>query len=134
MNVSAQNCEYIFDLSSQIPSYACGDASQKSEDNLAMAEAELDKHTSLVTDLTRRIDELQVKADEAARLKDQLDEYASYVDTLHFLLILHRYRHTADKLQKTENVMEKYKKKLQEGADLRQRVKVHLSKNFNLLR
>jgi hypothetical protein len=35
-----------------------------------------------------------------------------------------RYRHAADKLQKTENVMEKYKKKLQEGADLRQHVKV----------
>ena len=36
----------------------------------------------------------------------------------------HRYRHAADKLQKTENVMEKYKKKLQEGADLRSHVKV----------
>ncbi len=35
-----------------------------------------------------------------------------------------RYRHAADKLQKTENVMEKYKKKLQESADLRQRLKV----------
>ena len=50
------------------------DVSQKSEDNLAMAEAELDKQTSIVTDLTRRVDELQSKADEAARLKDQLDE------------------------------------------------------------
>lgn len=47
---------------------------QKSEDNLAMAESELDKHTSLVTDLTRKVDELQVKADEASRLKDQVDE------------------------------------------------------------
>jgi len=35
-----------------------------------------------------------------------------------------RYRHAADRLQKTENVMEKYKKKLQESADLRQHVKV----------
>lgn len=119
------NCEYIFELLGQIPSYACGDASQKSEDNLAIAEAELDKHTLLVTDLTRRIDELQVKADEAARLKDQLDEYAPYLDMSCIVLIMHRHRHTADKLQKTENVMEKYKKKLQEGADLRQRVKVH---------
>lgn len=48
--------------------------SQKSEDNLAMAESELDKHTTLVTDLTRKVDELQVKADEAGRLKDQVDE------------------------------------------------------------
>lgn len=37
-----------------------------------------------------------------------------------------RYRHAADKLQKTENVMEKYKKKLQEGADLRQHVRVSI--------
>ena len=36
-----------------------------------------------------------------------------------------RYRHAADKLQKTENVMEKYKKKLQEAADMRQQVKVY---------
>ncbi len=48
--------------------------SQKSEDNLAMAESELDKQTVLVTDLTRKVDELQVRADEAIRLKDQLDE------------------------------------------------------------
>lgn len=48
--------------------------SQKSEDNLAMSESELDKHTHLVSDLTRKVDELQMKADEAARLKDQLDE------------------------------------------------------------
>jgi len=50
------------------------DVSQKSEDNLAMAESELDKHTNLITDLTRKIDDLQVKADEAERLKDQVDE------------------------------------------------------------
>ncbi|KAJ3517791.1 hypothetical protein NLJ89_g265 [Agrocybe chaxingu] len=80
---------------------------QKSEDNLAMTESELDKQTSIITDLTRKVDELQVKADEAEKLKDQVDEY----------------RHAADRLQKTENVMEKYKKKLQEGADLRQHVK-----------
>ncbi|KAL0947284.1 hypothetical protein HGRIS_013404 [Hohenbuehelia grisea] len=90
---------------------------QKSEDNLAIAEQELDKNSTLVTDLTRKVDELQVKADEASRLKDQLDEY----------------RHAADKLQKTENVMEKYKKKLQEGADLRSRVRALESQNADLV-
>lgn len=50
------------------------DVSQKSEDNLAMAESELDKNTSLVTELTRKVDELQIKADEAVRLKDRVDE------------------------------------------------------------
>ncbi|KAI0807300.1 HOOK-domain-containing protein [Fomes fomentarius] len=90
---------------------------QKSEDNLAMAESELDKQTVLVTDLTRKVDELQVRADEAIRLKDQLDEY----------------RHAADKLQKTENVMEKYKKKLQEAADMRQQVKALEKQNADLV-
>ncbi|KIK96731.1 hypothetical protein PAXRUDRAFT_137821 [Paxillus rubicundulus Ve08.2h10] len=90
---------------------------QKSEDNLAMSEAELDKQTSIVSELTCKVDELQVKADEAARLKDQVDEY----------------RHAADKLQKTENVMEKYKKKLQEGADLRQHVKSLERQNTDLV-
>ncbi|KAI0332098.1 HOOK-domain-containing protein [Cubamyces sp. BRFM 1775] len=90
---------------------------QKSEDNLAMAETELDKQTVLVTDLTRKVDELQGRADEATRLKDQLDEY----------------RHAADKLQKTENVMEKYKKKLQEAADMRQQVKALEKQNADLV-
>lgn len=50
------------------------DVSQKSEDNLAVAESELDKNTNVVAELTRKIDELQEVADEAAKLKDQLDE------------------------------------------------------------
>ncbi len=37
---------------------------------------------------------------------------------------IQRYKHASDKLRKTENVMEKYKKKLQEGADLRSQLKV----------
>lgn len=44
-----------------------------------MAESELDKHTHLVLDLTRKVDELQLKADEAERLKDQVDEYVFVV-------------------------------------------------------
>ncbi|KAI0670659.1 HOOK protein-domain-containing protein [Trametes maxima] len=82
-----------------------------------MAESELDKQTVIVTDLTRKVDELQGRADEAVRLKDQLDEY----------------RHAADKLQKTENVMEKYKKKLQEAADMRQQVKGLEKQNADLV-
>ncbi|KAF8136153.1 HOOK-domain-containing protein [Boletus edulis] len=105
------------DKPTEASSNALGDASQKSEDNLAMTEAELDKQTGLVGELTRKVDELQVTADLAARLKDQVDEY----------------RHAADKLQKTENVMEKYKKKLQEGADLRQHVKSLERQNADLV-
>ncbi|KAL7283162.1 hypothetical protein ACG7TL_002588 [Trametes sanguinea] len=109
--------------------------SQKSEDNLAMAETELDKQTVLVTDLTRKVDELQARADEAARLKDQLDEYVPAMLAVEFeaYVTLPRYRHAADKLQKTENVMEKYKKKLQEAADMRQQVKALEKQNADLV-
>jgi protein HOOK3 len=47
---------------------------QKSEENLAVAESELEKQTRAVADLTHRVDELQGHAAEAARLKDQVDE------------------------------------------------------------
>ncbi|KAF7295154.1 hypothetical protein MIND_01054100 [Mycena indigotica] len=90
---------------------------QKSEDNLAIAESEVDKQSRVLADLTKRNEELQDQADEAVRLKDKLDEY----------------RHAADKLQKTENVMEKYKKKLQESADLRQSVKSLEKQNAELV-
>jgi protein HOOK3 len=35
-----------------------------------------------------------------------------------------RYRHAADKLQKSENVIEKYKKKLEDSAGLRRELRV----------
>jgi hypothetical protein len=51
-------------------------ASQKSEDNLATAEAELEKQSGVSQDLNKKLDELHAKTEEAARLKDQVDEYA----------------------------------------------------------
>ena len=50
-------------------------ASQKSEDNLAIAEADLDKQSAVNQDLSKKLDELHAKTEEAARLKDQVDEY-----------------------------------------------------------
>lgn len=47
---------------------------QKSEENLAITESELEKQTRAVADLTNRVDELQGYEAEAARLKDQVDE------------------------------------------------------------
>lgn len=35
-----------------------------------------------------------------------------------------RYRHAADKLQRSENVIEKYKKKLEDSAGLRRELRV----------
>ena len=36
----------------------------------------------------------------------------------------HRYRHTADRLQKNENVIEKYRKKLEDSAGMRRELRV----------
>lgn len=52
---------------------------QKSEDNLAIAESELDKQSNVISDLTRKTEELQVKADEAVLLKDKVDEYVIHL-------------------------------------------------------
>ncbi|KAN0124012.1 HOOK domain containing protein [Russula decolorans] len=90
---------------------------QKSEENLAVTESELEKQTRAVADLTHRVDELQGYAAEAARLKDQVDEL----------------RHASDRLSKMENAMEKYKKKLQEAADLRQAAKSLEKQNADLV-
>jgi hypothetical protein len=49
------------------------------------------------------------------------------VEVVDYILIGRRLRHASDRLAKVENVMEKYKKKLQEAADLRQAAKVRLS-------
>ncbi|TFK98999.1 HOOK protein-domain-containing protein [Pterulicium gracile] len=90
---------------------------QKSEENLSATETALEKQMAVNADLAKNIDEMQLMTDEIAKLKDQVDEY----------------RHAADKLQKTENVMEKYKKKLQESADLRQHVKSLEKQNADLV-
>jgi hypothetical protein len=42
---------------------------------LAAAESEIEKQTGVITDLNKRIDELQEQADEAAKLKDRVDEW-----------------------------------------------------------
>ena len=85
----------------------------------------MDRLTAFVTDLTKKLEELQTKADETDRLKDQVDECASVIEREKMVAnAIQRYKHASDKLRKTENVMEKYKKKLQEGADLRLQLKV----------
>ena len=39
-----------------------------------MAEVERDKNSKLIVELQHKNEELQVRADEAAKLKDQVDE------------------------------------------------------------
>ncbi|WVQ81913.1 hypothetical protein IAT38_004040 [Cryptococcus sp. DSM 104549] len=79
----------------------------KAEENLAHTEADLENQNSVVTELTKTVDELQSQASEAAKLKDQLEEY----------------RHTSERLRKSENVIEKYRKKLDESASVRRELR-----------
>jgi protein HOOK3 len=72
---------------------------------------------------TQKIEELSVKAKEVHQLQDQLDEQ----------------RHIADKLSKSEMLIEKYKKKLEESSDIRKQMKqleeqveTLIEKNFKL--
>ncbi|KAG0216647.1 hypothetical protein BGX33_012402 [Mortierella sp. NVP41] len=89
----------------------------KSEERRQEQEILINNQLKAISDLSRAEADLRVKADEAVRLKDKLDEY----------------KHAIDKLQKTENVIEKYKKKLEEGADLRRQMKVLEDQNLELL-
>lgn len=60
---------------------------------------------------------MQKKAEEAVRLKDQLDEL----------------KHSADKVTRLESVVEKYKKKIEEAADIRRQVKQLEEENSTLI-
>ncbi|KAJ1933402.1 hypothetical protein FBU59_006040, partial [Linderina macrospora] len=62
---------------------------------------------SAITDMTRKLADRDAANDEAVRLRDQLQEY----------------KHAAERLAKSEHVIEKYKKKLEESADLRRQVR-----------
>ncbi|KAG2190096.1 hypothetical protein INT46_005088 [Mucor plumbeus] len=90
---------------------------QRSEDTRQEQERRLDYQNRQIRDLTRRNDDLTKYEAQAAALKDQLDEH----------------RHTAEDLQKAENVIEKYKKKLEETADLRKQVKALEDQNHSLM-
>ncbi|GAA5927997.1 hypothetical protein JCM10213_000945 [Rhodosporidiobolus nylandii] len=90
---------------------------QKTENQLGEAEQVVERQTKLVEDLTKKVDELEPRAEEAARLKDQMDEY----------------RHASEKAKKLENVIEKLKKKAEEGAETRRMLKALEDQNADLL-
>jgi protein HOOK3 len=84
---------------------------------LADSEAQTSKQEKLIEELTKRLEEVQAKADEAERLKDQVDEY----------------KHAAERLRKVEAQNEKYRKKLDEGAEARQMLQTLEDQNLDLL-
>ncbi|EGU12783.1 hypothetical protein RTG_00801 [Rhodotorula toruloides ATCC 204091] len=89
----------------------------KTENQLGETEQVVERQAKVVEELTRKVDDLTPKAEEALRLKDQMDEY----------------RHASEKAKKQENVIEKYKKKLEEAAETRRMVKTLEDQNADLL-
>jgi len=89
---------------------------QKTQDKLSETQTIAEKQESQIQDLTRSAQESAQTIRETSHLKDQLDEF----------------RHLADKLQKTEALNEKYKKKLDEGMDMKKRVKALEDENLSL--
>ncbi|KAK0553313.1 hypothetical protein OC846_002556 [Tilletia horrida] len=88
-----------------------------SEDAVTEAEDQVDKLQKTNSQLTRKVEDLQKKAEEAVRLKDQLDEL----------------KHSADKVTRLESVVDKYKKKIEEAADIRRQVKQLEEENATLI-
>lgn len=76
-------------------------------DKLAEAEASAAAVAQEAEQSKLQADECRAKAEEADRLKDEVDEL----------------RHAADRLVKSDAVIEKYKKKLEEAADVRRNLK-----------
>lgn len=77
------------------------------EDRLVEAEVTIETQTALVAELTKTVDDLRDKEAEVARLRDQVDEF----------------RQVQERLHKSENVIEKYKKKLEDSAGLRREIR-----------
>ncbi|KAJ1966862.1 hypothetical protein H4R35_006878, partial [Dimargaris xerosporica] len=90
---------------------------EKTETRCHTAEMLAEEQTTVIADLNRRLEDGVKASAEATRLRDQLREY----------------KHAAEKLQKTEHVLEKYKKKLEESGDLRRQVKVLEDQNKQLV-
>lgn len=84
---------------------------------LAEAESTNATASSQVDHLKQQVEDLRAKASEADRLKDHVDEL----------------RHNSDKLAKSEAVIEKYKKKLEDGADMRRNLKALETQNASLV-
>jgi protein HOOK3 len=75
---------------------------------LDLAEETNERNTRTIEDQRKRLDELGDVEEMNRGLRDQLDEV----------------RHEMERARKLENVIEKYKKKLDESADLRRQMKV----------
>ncbi|KAA1111482.1 hypothetical protein PGT21_001382 [Puccinia graminis f. sp. tritici] len=84
---------------------------------LDLAEETNERNVRTMEDMRKRLDELGDVEEINRGLRDQLDEV----------------RHEMERARKLENVIEKYKKKLDESADLRRQMKTLEEQNSDLL-
>ncbi|CAG8523789.1 30777_t:CDS:10 [Gigaspora margarita] len=89
----------------------------RSENQRHETELLVDRCNVQINDLTKKNMDLIEQADRAMILSDQVDEL----------------KHTADKLKKSEAVCEKYRKKLEETADIRRTLKAMEQENRQLV-
>ncbi|KAJ2715137.1 hypothetical protein H4R19_001366 [Coemansia spiralis] len=81
---------------------------EKADLRSQQAEQTHTEQAAAIAELTRRAAEGGEAREETVRLRDQLQEY----------------KHAAERLAKSEHVIEKYKKKLEESTDLRRQVRL----------
>ncbi|KAI9624648.1 hypothetical protein H4Q26_016712 [Puccinia striiformis f. sp. tritici PST-130] len=84
---------------------------------LDVAEETNEKNVGMIEEMRKRLEELGDVEEMNRGLRDQLDEV----------------RHEMERARKLENVIEKYKKKLDESADLRRQMKTLEEQNSDLL-
>lgn len=84
---------------------------EKSETKRDEAERQVDLQLIQIGELSRKLEDVQRRAETASKLKDQLQEF----------------KHTQEKLQKAEAKADSLKKKLEETGDFRKQIKVYLS-------
>ncbi|TGZ83789.1 hypothetical protein EX30DRAFT_91628 [Ascodesmis nigricans] len=90
---------------------------QKLEDIVAERENTISSHENVIASLRRQVDDLVPKSEAGLRYKDELDEA----------------NHTIERLRKSQNIAEKYRKKLESMGDLERQVKNLERQNAQLL-
>ncbi|KAG1643051.1 hypothetical protein G6F44_004215 [Rhizopus delemar] len=90
---------------------------EKSEDRRQETELLMETHLQSINELKKKVDELTLQAEEAASLRDQLEEY----------------KHVTERMHKMESTLEKYKRKMEETSDLKRQIKALEEQNSSLL-
>lgn len=68
----------------------------------------METYLQSINELKKKVDELSAEAEDAASLRDQLEEYQQVTERMH----------------KMEDALRKYKRKMEETSDLKRQIKV----------